>query len=172
MKIGLFGGSFDPAHAGHAHVAETALKRLGLDAVWWLVTPQNPLKPQSSPLAKRLASARALAHGAKMIVTDIETILGCRYTFQTLRTLKARYRGVAFTFVMGADHLASFRKWRNWREVAAALPIAVVSRPGVQARARAQMPQGWTWLAARLHPHSSAAIRARKRRAVAKPGRK
>ena len=88
MRIGLFGGSFDPAHEGHAHVAETALKRLQLDQVWWLVSPQNPLKAESSPFEARLASARAMAHGSKMIVTDLEQRLGCAYTYQTLRTLK------------------------------------------------------------------------------------
>ncbi len=171
MKIGLFGGSFDPAHDGHAHVAETALKRLGLNQVWWLVTPQNPLKPQSSPLKKRVQSACAFASGVKMIVTDIETQLGCAYTFETLRALKALYPDVAFTFVMGADNLAGFRKWRNWREVAGALPIAVVSRPGVPSRDKAKMPRNWIWLTARLHGQSSTAIRTRKAQAVAKPDR-
>src|SRR5262249_52528837 len=85
MKIGLFGGSFDPAHEGHAHVAETALKRLQLDRVWWLVAPQNPLKPKSSAFAQRMESARKQAHGAKMVVTDLEQQLGCNYTFETLR---------------------------------------------------------------------------------------
>src|SRR5262249_8995651 len=88
MRIGLFGGSFDPAHGGHAHVAETALKRLQLDRVWWMVTPQNPLKPKSSPLAKRIASAKQMAHGPKMVVTDIEEHLGAHFTFETLRALK------------------------------------------------------------------------------------
>ena len=119
MKIGLFGGSFDPAHEGHAHVAETALKRLQLDKVWWLVSPQNPLKPKSSPFAKRVASAQAQAHGRAMDVTDIEQRLGCAYTYQTLRALKRLYPGVQFFLIMGADNLANFRKWRNWREVAA-----------------------------------------------------
>ncbi|MCX7357742.1 MAG: nicotinate-nucleotide adenylyltransferase, partial [Alphaproteobacteria bacterium] len=117
MKIGLFGGSFDPAHGGHAHVAETALKQLGLDRIWWLVSPQNPLKPKSSPLAERVSSARAIAHGSKMVVTDLEAQLGCAFTYQTLRALKQLYPGVEFTLIMGADNLANFRKWRNWREV-------------------------------------------------------
>jgi nicotinate-nucleotide adenylyltransferase len=172
MKIGLFGGSFDPAHEGHAHVAETALKRLGLDRIWWLVTPQNPLKPQSSQLAKRMASARAQAHGAKQVVTDLETQLGCGFTFETLRALKAHYPGVAFTFVMGADNLAGFRRWRNWREVAAAVPIAVVARPGVPARDRARMAQTWTWLSGRLHSQSSTALRKAQRQPMAKPDRR
>ena len=97
MKIGLFGGTFDPAHEGHTHVAETALKRLNLDRVWWLVTPQNPLKPKSSSLDERMASAQTMAHGSKHVVTDLETQLGRHYTFETLRALKALYRG-ALTF--------------------------------------------------------------------------
>ncbi|MBY0565093.1 MAG: nicotinate (nicotinamide) nucleotide adenylyltransferase [Hyphomonadaceae bacterium] len=172
MRIGLFGGSFDPAHEGHAHVAETALKRLGLDKVWWLVSPQNPLKPQSSPYEHRLASARAQARGAKMEVTDLEQQLGCAYTYQTLRALKRLYPGVRFILIMGADNLKHFRKWRRWRELAGAVPVAVVARPGVSARERLSARPGWTFLNARHHPHASTAIRARKRAAVAKPRRK
>jgi nicotinate-nucleotide adenylyltransferase len=159
MKIGLFGGSFDPAHAGHAHVAETALKRLNLDRVWWLVSPQNPLKPKSSPIAERLATARRQARGAKMIVSDLEQQLGCAYTYQTLRALKRLYPGVHFTLIMGADNLANFRKWRNWREVAAAVPVAVVSRPDAGPRLRLAAPKNWTYLNARHHPQSSTALR-------------
>jgi nicotinate-nucleotide adenylyltransferase len=162
MKIGLFGGSFDPAHEGHAHVAETALKQLGLDKVWWLVTPQNPLKPQARPLKERVALARRVARGNRMVVTDLETQLGCAFTYQTLRALKARYPGVHFTFVMGADNVGSFRRWKRWREVAGAVPIAVISRPGVGARARSGMPRRWRMLNARHHPQSSTAIRARR----------
>jgi nicotinate-nucleotide adenylyltransferase len=110
MKVGLFGGSFDPAHAGHAHVAETALKRLKLDKVWWLVSPQNPLKPKSSAFDKRLKSAQTQAHGRKMEVTDIEQRLGCAFTYQTLRALKRLYPGVQFFLIMGADNLVNFRK--------------------------------------------------------------
>jgi nicotinate-nucleotide adenylyltransferase len=159
MKIGLFGGSFDPAHEGHAHVAETALKRLGLDRVWWLVSPQNPLKAKSSPLAQRLASARAHAHGHAMVVTDLEQRLGCAFTYQTLRALKRRYPGVDFVLIIGADNLASFKKWRRWREVATSVPVAVVSRPGVGARARLSAPKGWRHLSARHHGQSSTALR-------------
>jgi nicotinate-nucleotide adenylyltransferase len=167
MKIGLFGGSFDPAHEGHAHVAATALKRLGLDRVWWLVSPQNPLKPKSSPFAKRMRSAQALARGRKMVVTDIERRLDCAFTYQTLRALKRRYRGVAFVLVMGADNLPHFRKWRNWREVAEAVPVAIVSRPGFAARERLSAPKHWTFLRARHHEASSTPLRARRK--VAKP---
>ena len=172
MRIGLFGGSFDPAHEGHAHVAETALKRLDLDRVWWLVSPQNPLKPKSSPFAERLQSAQDQAHGAKMVVTDLEQRLGCAFTYQTLRALKRRYPGVSFTLIMGADNLSNFRKWRNWQEVAEAVPVAIVSRPGASPAARLGAPRSWTYLNARLHRESSTAIRSRKRAALAKPKRK
>jgi nicotinate-nucleotide adenylyltransferase len=173
MKIGLFGGSFDPAHEGHAHVAETALKRLALDKIWWLISPQNPLKPKSSPFATRLQSAQDQAHGPRMEVTDLEQKLGCAYTYQTLRALKRLYPGVEFTLVMGADNLANFRKWKNWREVAAAVPVAIVSRPGSPASDRLRAPKNWIFLNARHHRQSSTAIRAAaKRPAVAKPKRK
>jgi nicotinate-nucleotide adenylyltransferase len=171
MRIGLFGGSFDPAHEGHAHVAETALKRLGLDRVWWLVSPQNPLKPKSSPFEQRFASAQALAHGSNMVVTDFEKRFDCAFTYQTLRKLKRLYRGVDFFLVMGADNLMHFRKWRNWREVAKTVPVVVVSRPGAGARARLRAPKGWIFLTGRYHTQSSTALRAR-RAAVAKPSRK
>lgn len=172
MKIGLFGGSFDPAHEGHAHVAETAMNRLGLDRVWWLVSPQNPLKPKSSPFAQRLKSARKQTRGAKMIVTDLEHRFGCAYTYQTLRLLKRLYPGVEFFLIMGADNLAHFRKWRNWREVARAVPVVVVSRPGTAPSGRLRAPRNWIFLNARHHPQSSTALRARRRPAVAKPRRK
>jgi len=172
MKIGLFGGSFDPAHEGHAHVAETALKRLGLDRVWWLVAPQNPLKPTSSPFAQRMLSACTHARGARMIVTDLERQLGCSYTYQTLRALKRHYPGVSFVLIIGADNLATFRKWRNWREVARAVPVVVVSRPGAGVNHRLRAPPGWRHLQARHHMQSSTAIRSRKARPVAKPRRK
>ncbi|HRK64136.1 MAG TPA: nicotinate (nicotinamide) nucleotide adenylyltransferase [Terricaulis sp.] len=170
MRIGIFGGSFDPAHAGHAHVAETALKRLQLDQVWWLVSPQNPLKPKSSAFAQRLQSAREMAHGSKMIVTDLEQRLGLAYTYQTIRALKRLYPGARFTLVMGEDNLSNFRKWRRWREVARAVPVAIVSRPGGAPSARLNAPAGWIFLNARHHPQSSTALR--KRAAVAKGRRK
>jgi nicotinate-nucleotide adenylyltransferase len=172
MKIGLFGGSFDPAHEGHAHVAETALKRLGLDRVWWLVSPQNPLKPKSSAFEERMRSAQSQAVGAKMVVSDLEQRLACAFTYQTIRALKRLYPGVSFTLIMGADNLANFRKWRNWREVAAAVPVAIVSRPGVSPADRLSAPRDWMYLNARLHRESSTAIRSSKRAALAKPKRK
>jgi nicotinate-nucleotide adenylyltransferase len=172
MKIGLFGGSFDPAHEGHAHVAETALKRLGLDRVWWLVSPQNPLKPKSSPFAKRMKSAATQAHGSRMVVTDLEKRLDCGFTYETLRWLKRLYPGVHFYLVMGADNLGNFRKWRKWREVAESVPVAIVSRPGAGPDMRLNAPKDWIFLNARHHPQSSTALRARKRAPVAKPRRK
>ncbi|HCK83369.1 MAG TPA: nicotinate (nicotinamide) nucleotide adenylyltransferase [Hyphomonadaceae bacterium] len=169
MRIGLFGGSFDPAHEGHAHVAETALKRLSLDRVWWLVSPQNPLKPKSSPFKKRMKSARGFAHGPRMVVTDIEKKLGCGYTYQTIRALRAFYPEVSFILVMGADNLANFRQWRNWREVAAAIPVVIVSRPGVSPAKRLSAQKRWVFLNARHHPQASTALR---QAAVAKKARK
>src|SRR3954470_23274469 len=115
MRVGLFGGSFNPAHEGHAHVAETALQRLHLDRVIWLVSPQNPLKAASetADLAERMAGARRLARGPAMIVSDAESRLGSQYTIDIVRTLKARFPGVDFVWIMGADSLASFHRWRG-----------------------------------------------------------
>jgi nicotinate-nucleotide adenylyltransferase len=182
LKVGLLGGSFDPAHAGHAHVAETALRRLGLDRVWWLVSPQNPLKASSSPLPARMASARQVATGSAMIVTDLESRLGTRYTIDTLKTLKRHYPGVQFVWLMGADNLAGFEHWRGWEEIARLVPICVVSRPSAGPRARlgrlarrfpgARLPLGaamrcagakppvWVYIPARWNPLSSTALRA------------
>jgi nicotinate-nucleotide adenylyltransferase len=185
LKIGLLGGSFDPAHSGHAHVAETALRRLGLDCVWWLVSPQNPLKAASSPLQARLKSARSVASGSDMIVTDIETKLGTTYTIDTLKELKKRNPGARFVWLMGADNLAGFEHWRGWEEIASLVPICVVSRPSAGPRARlgrlsrrfptARMPLEsamtipfakppvWVYLPARWNALSSSSLRARGR---------
>jgi len=139
MRVGLFGGSFNPAHPGHAHVAETAMKRLRLDKVIWLVTPQNPLKSarDAAPLADRLASARAQAKGPSMIVSDAETRIGAQYTLDTLRVLKARFPGVRFVWIMGADNLAGFHHWRGWVEIMRSTPVAVVARPDSLHKSRA-----------------------------------
>jgi nicotinate-nucleotide adenylyltransferase len=179
QKIGLFGGSFDPAHAGHAHVAHVAQRALGLDAVWWLVSPQNPLKPESGPLADRLASAKAMAPGRKHRAMALETALGTRFTVDTLRRLRALYPGVRFVFVMGADGMASFGRWRRWRDILLLSPVFVVSRPGVGISARSALPfapqrrrgadrrlasaalPAWAFAPARLHPQSSTALRLR-----------
>jgi len=133
LKIGLLGGSFNPAHEGHLHVAETAMKRLGLDYVWFLVAPQNPLKPVAGmlPLKQRLELARALASGhSRLIVSDLEQIIASRYTIDTIRALTARFPLVRFVWLMVSDNLEQFHRWRCWREIAARVPIAVVLRPG------------------------------------------
>jgi len=138
MRVGLYGGSFNPAHEGHAHVAETARRRLGLDRVIWLVSPQNPLKSSAEtlPLKDRVAGARALARGRAMIVSDAETRTGSQYTIDTIRALQARFPGVKFVWIMGADSLASFHRWRGWTQIMAEVPVAVVSRPWISLKSR------------------------------------
>lgn len=132
MAVGLFGGSFNPPHAGHALVAETALRRLRLDRLWWIVTPGNPLKDHGglAPLATRIALSEAMAPGSRVDVTAFEASAGTRYTADTLALVKARNPGVRFVWIMGADNLAGFHRWQRWREIAETFPIAVVDRPG------------------------------------------
>jgi nicotinate-nucleotide adenylyltransferase len=132
MRIGLLGGSFNPAHEGHVHVSEVALKRLGLDFVWWLVTPQNPLKPTAgmAPLADRLGAAKIVARHPRIIVMDIEHDFHTHYSFDTLRALQNRFSQVQFVWLMGSDNLAIFRRWHRWIEFAQSVPIAVIQRPG------------------------------------------
>jgi nicotinate-nucleotide adenylyltransferase len=133
LKIGLLGGSFNPAHEGHLYISELALKQLGLDYVWWLVSPQNPLKPVAgmAPLRERLSyAARKYEHHLRIIVVDVETTFGTRYTVETLGALKRRFHGVNFVWLMGSDNLAGFHHWRRWREIATRVPIAVALRPG------------------------------------------
>ena len=142
MKVGLFGGSFNPAHDGHAHVAETALRRLDLDRVVWLVSPQNPLKNarDSAPLAARMASAeraaRLAASGPAMIVSDLESRIGTRWTVDSLRALTARHPGVRFVWLMGSDNLATFHRWRGWTDIMRMMPVAVIARPGSELDSR------------------------------------
>ena len=138
MRVGLFGGSFNPAHAGHAHVAETALRRIGLERVIWLVSPQNPLKApgETTELTRRMRGALRFAEGPSMIVSDAETKIGSTYTIDTVRALKARFPGVQFVWVMGADSLATFHRWRGWVEIMQTLPVAVVSRPWANLKSR------------------------------------
>ena len=137
LRVGLLGGSFNPPHEGHALVTRLALTRLGLDRVWWLVTPGNPLKEQSelAAIAERVEAARRLAGGPKVAITDIEAQIGARYTHDTLAWLVRRAPGVRFVWLMGADNLVQFHRWRHWREIAALVPIAVVDRPGSTLRA-------------------------------------
>ncbi len=137
MKIGLLGGSFDPAHEGHAHITREALRRFGLDRVWWLVSPGNPLKEQGpAPMARRIARAREVMHDPRVDVTGLEAQLGTRYTAQTLARLVALYPGVRFVWLMGADNLAQFHLWDNWREIMAQVPVGVLARPGARLAAR------------------------------------
>jgi nicotinate-nucleotide adenylyltransferase len=139
LKIGLLGGSFNPAHQGHLHASEIALKRLGLDFVWWLVSPQNPLKPVTgmAPFDRRFGAARALVGNPRILVTDIERSLRTRYTIDTLGALKSRFPGVAFVWLMGSDNLSDFTRWHRWAEIFHTVPIAVIARPGTALAARA-----------------------------------
>lgn len=135
--IGLLGGSFDPAHQGHLHITGEALKRFGLDRVWWLVSPGNPLKPKGpAPLDLRMAHAWSVMQHPRVVVTDIETRLGTRYTAATLTRLTGLYPGVRFVWLMGADNLAQFHKWQRWRDIARTTPLGVVARPGDRISAR------------------------------------
>ena len=186
MKVGLYGGSFNPAHDGHAHVAETAKRRLGLDRVIWLVSPQNPLKPkgETADLADRIAGAKALTRGPGMLVTGAETQLGSTYTIDTIRSLKARYPGVRFVWIMGADSLATFHRWKGWTQIMHEVPVAVVSRPWISLKSRfspaalrfaryrlpstgalslpGRKPPAWVFLFGRFNFQSSSALRARR----------
>lgn len=132
MRVGVMGGTFNPPHEGHLMVARTALKRLRLDALWWLVTPGNPLKSNGGlpPVDVRMAACRALARDRRMKVTAFERELGARYTAITLGFLRRRHPSVRFFWVMGADNLASFHRWQNWRGIARSMPLVVVDRPG------------------------------------------
>jgi len=191
MRVGLFGGSFNPAHSGHALVAKTALTRLRLDQVIWLVSPQNPLKraDETADLAVRLAQTKALVgghiHRSAMPISDFESRIGARYTIDTLRGLKARFPGVKFVWIMGADSLAALHRWRGWLEIMALVPVAVIARPGALiksclapaarrfgfARLAAgashtladQPAPAWTYLNVPLDPASSSAIRSQRR---------
>ncbi|MCT2401241.1 nicotinate-nucleotide adenylyltransferase [Novosphingobium mangrovi (ex Huang et al. 2023)] len=142
---GLLGGSFNPAHGGHRRISLFAMEALGLDEVWWLVSPGNPLKSSAgmAPLATRVESARAQARCARIRVTAIERELGTRYTVDTLRALLRRYPKRRFVWLMGADNLAQFHKWKDWRAMAKLMPIAVVARPGYDAPAFASPAMAW-----------------------------
>jgi len=131
QSIGLLGGSFDPAHAGHAHITREAMRRFGLDQVWWLVSPGNPLKARGpAPMAQRIAQARRVMRDPKVKVTGLEAELGTRYTAETLARLCALYPGVRFVWLMGADNLAQFHRWEDWRTILSLVPVGVLARPG------------------------------------------
>jgi len=130
MRVGLLGGSFDPPHAGHVHITRQALRRFGLDRVWWLVSPGNPLKANGpAPIEKRMAACREIMQHPKVLVTDIEVKLGTRFTADTVEALQGVYPNVKFVWLMGADNLASVHKWDRWEWIFENVPIGVTSRP-------------------------------------------
>ena len=144
-RIGLLGGSFNPAHGGHRQISLFALSALGLDEVWWLVSPGNPLKPKRgmAPLSARISSAVEQARRAPIRVTAIERQLGTRYTVDTLHAVRRRYAKRSFVWLMGADNLAQFHLWKDWRKIARTMPIAVIGRPGYDAEAIASPAMAW-----------------------------
>ena len=182
-SVGLLGGSFNPAHAGHRHISELAIKYLKLDEVWWLVSPQNPLKPLAdmAPLKARLASAARHAHHPRMRATAVEAELGTRYTADTLRALRRRFPRTRFVWLMGADNLRQIPRWEAWSSIFHLMPIAVFARPAYDLKALAgkaairfkkhrrrlryagrlasRTPPVWVFFHSRLHPASGTSIR-------------
>lgn len=187
MRIGLFGGSFDPPHEGHLLVSRVALRRLKLDRLWWLVTPGNPLKDMNghASLDARLSACRKFAAHPRIVVTGFEAEIRTRFTYDTLRYITLRCPATHFVWIMGADNLLTFHRWRHWREIAALAPIAVIDRPGATlkslgakaARSLAPFrvaeqdapllatmtPPAFVYLHGRRLPHSSTALRAASR---------
>lgn len=183
MTVGLFGGSFNPPHQGHLLVAQTAIRKLKLDQLWWIVTPGNPLKSRGNlaALNDRVERSRAIAHDPRIRVTAFEAAIGLHYTAQTLKFVLERNRGVRFVWVMGADNLANFHKWQHWQTITRSVPIAVVDRPGSTlsflssimakrfeyarideddaARLPHMAPPAWTFIHGPRSHHSSSAIR-------------
>jgi nicotinate-nucleotide adenylyltransferase len=155
-RIGLLGGSFNPAHRGHRHISIAAMRALGLDEVWWLVSPGNPLKPAEgmAPFEARLASAERMARGAKIRASDFERVEGTRYTIDSVQKLKRRYPRDQFIWLLGSDTLPNFHFWRDWRGLAREVPIAVIRRPGYDSAARAARAMGW--LRRFVHPPGQA----------------
>lgn len=145
IPTGLLGGSFNPAHGGHRAISLNAIEALGLDELWWLVSPGNPLKPKAgmAPLPARLGSARRMARRSPIRATAIEAELGTHYTVDTLKRLVRLYPNRRFIWIMGADNLVQLPQWRDWREIARLMPIAVVARPGYNDRAHARRAMGW-----------------------------
>ncbi len=186
-KIGILGGSFNPAHEGHRRISLEALKRLGLDEVWWLVSPQNPLKPRAgmADFLSRMKGARALARHPRIRVSDVERRLGTRFTADTLRRLARRFPRLRFVWLMGADNLLQIAQWKDWRRIFQTVPVAVFARPAYSLRASGakaasrfaaarlreeaarglaeRRPPAWVFVHGRLSPQSASAIRARRR---------
>lgn len=183
-RVGILGGSFNPAHSGHLHIAGLALKRLRLDSVWWMVSPQNPLKPERgmAPFADRLAGARRLASHPRFTVTAIERDLGTVHSVDTLRRLRDRFPTIRFVWLIGADILIQLPYWKQWRDLFAIVPVAVFARPPYSIRALSSpavqrfarmrrpakdaarladlKPPAWVFLHMRGHPASATQIRA------------
>jgi len=186
QRIGLFGGSFNPAHRGHEMVALYALKKLRLDWVWWLVSPQNPLKDprETGEYESRLGETRRIARHPRFVVTDIERQLGARTTAETLRGLAPALSRGKFVWIMGADSFANLHHWHNWHEIAETVPLAILARPGYSLRALAgeaanrydehevpghlapqlvtMAPPAWAFIPMPLRKESSTAIRMRR----------
>jgi nicotinate-nucleotide adenylyltransferase len=186
-RIGLLGGSFNPAHQGHRDISLGALALLQLDEVWWMVAPQNPLKPVAgmAPFRTRVDAARKVANHPRIKVTDIEARLGTRYTADTLRKLCGTHRDCRFVWLMGADNLAQIAEWKDWQQIFHRLPIAVFDRPAYTYKAMAAQaarrfqafrrpeqaagrlaitpPPAWTFMHHRLNPISATEIRAKRR---------
>ena len=184
LRVGVLGGSFNPAHVGHQNVARVALRRLRLDQVWLMVSPGNPLKPSHgmAPMQDRLASAGTIGDGRKILATAIEHRLGTRYTADTLRALRRRFPRVDFVWIMGADNLVGLPHWRDWMDIARTMPFVVLPRPTYNQRALAgqaakrlrpafrspheaaalagMTPPAWTFLPAPQNAISATALRA------------
>lgn len=181
-SVGLFGGSFNPAHGGHLHVARAGLRQLQLDEIWWLVSPQNPLKPEQPSWESRAETVLNLPLPPNMRVSDVERRYGTQYTVDLLTTLKTRQEHTQFVFIMGADNLLQLPKWRAWQTIVETIPIAVIARPGSTIKARLgqasqqyrearisedqahilkhKIAPAWTYLTLPLDNRSSSAIRA------------
>jgi nicotinate-nucleotide adenylyltransferase len=156
-RIGLLGGSFNPAHRGHRRISLEAIRALGLDEVWWLVSPGNPLKEGAkdmAPFQERFAWARRAARRSRIRVSDFEQREGTRFTVDTVRRLKKRHPEHHFIWLLGSDTLPNFHKWRDWRGLAREVPVAVIRRPGYDSTARAARAMGW--LRRFVHPSSQA----------------
>lgn len=183
LSIGLFGGSFNPAHSGHLHVAQAGLRELQLDRIWWLASPQNPLKPKQPSYESRVQTIEALGLPPRMEISDAEIKMGSRYTIDLIKGLQTRYPRTRFVFLMGADNFSQLPKWKNWQEIIKRVPIAVIARPQSPIKARlgraaqqyadARLPESqahslqyfespcWTYLTLPLNSQSSSALRAR-----------